>query len=612
MASESPSFSLDSHEMRCLSVVKPMTFLMAAEFDIFLAATKARDAELKIVFPPVQSEYRKALQLCANRFQLTASGNDCGPITITGVAVLPLLRYSDFLPGLLHLDEILSVGQVRISRTEPKSTGTAANNSFEACCIDYKQFDDEPKFEAASFYNTIDKGLPMATMAHLIRFEVSKIASASEAVKSFQRFSHWNQFDLRWDDEESKRAAVIVMPSTADVHEIFDRYEDEDTGDDAPVLFRLRPVAPCAHVPYLEDALIRRLREHTWDAVVASWAADPRNRAGVPVVVVSNLAQSSAIQDLLAPFGKANVVEASLVMESGPHKRRKLYLQLDTPEAARSALALDGQRIALPGKPVVRVTVAPPYMTVSRRGHLLSSTTASRSPSPQAEPVTTPGRDHAVAADESHKSAAKKARRGSEKGKKEESPGADNRAKDVRRGSPQAAPTQAPADNGRDAHHTGREGSAKKEGKKEQPKKDAPTAKGAKSTSPAMGSAEPSAEVPPMVREYTSKPDSDTPSSGMGTKLNSDAAPFVPGGNSSFGAMPPPPYNTPANLPAPPPYVPPPAYGMPPLAGLVPPPYRSPPAYSAPPPYLGGSPQAGPANAPPPPPYNDGVPPQKP
>jgi hypothetical protein len=652
---ESPSYCLDSHEMRCLSVVKPMTFMMAAEFDIFLAATKARDEALCITFPPLQAEYRRALHFCATRFQLQVTQDDGkGPIVVAGKAKLPLLRYVDFLPGLLHLDEILNVAHAKLTRTEPKPKEGQSNNNtfdFDACCADYAQFrDEEPKFEASAFFHTIDLGLPLATMAHLLRFEVAKIASPTDAVKSFQRFTLWNTFDLRWDDEDTKQAAVIVMPSTADVHDIFDKYEDEATDDEATVLFRLRPVAPCAHVPYLEDALIRRLRDQGWDEVRALWEKEPRFVNGVPVVVVGGLATpSSSLNELVAPFGKAAIVDASLYIESGPHKRRKLYIQFSTPDAARAALELDGQRIAsLPGKPVVRVQVAPPHLSPPRRGHLLASTSNSRSPSPQAERVS-PVPEYSPKPGEEKKG---RNRRDSEKRKErggqspppaispartkepqqqqhEQAPANEAHNRKTEKGaspgakpakassrSPQQASTHPPA-----THDESMPSRAMNGGK-------APSAGNLKLPQArperGMGSTQHTSEsIDPMERQSTGKPEVNNDSltsqpSAASIKLNTNATPFVPSrsspGMSFAGAPPPPPYMSPGvGAAAPPPYVPPPPAYMAMMPGITgappPPPYVSPPAYASaapmppPPPYMaaaGGSPQV---TSMPPPPY---------
>jgi len=631
---DSPSYTLDSHELRFLSVVKPMTFLMAAEMDLFLAATKARGDTITVRFPALPVEYRRALGHCAARFGLTtdpappAEGAPAStsPVVVKGPAKLPLLRYADFLPGRLHVDEVLSVAHMKIDRTEPRPSAHAtadAPHDYDACCVDYARYEgDEPKFEAGSFFLTLDLGLPLATMAHILRFEVAKIAAPADAVKSFQRFSHWQKFDLRWDDEDTKQAAVVVLPSTADVHDIFDRYEDEPTDDNATLLFRLYPVAPCTHVPYLEDALVRRVREQQWAEVKAMWAADKRF-VPAPTLVVSNLSAHGSLQDLLGPFGARDVVtDASLVMEDGPHKRRKLYISFSTPEAARAALALDGQRVAgLPGKPVVRVQVAPPHVSPNRRGNLLS-TLRSRSPSPQSGAASPPepakkGKKNEKTADA--KPAADTGK-GRDKGSKSRSPQAGPAAPPqdgkpepaMNRKGPKHAEKEpaapAAADSGKNAAGKAAEKPAAKPAPKPAPKE---TGKGKGKHADPEGMATPEASSePPMQRESTARPDdasggrSSAEAAASMTRLNSGAAPFIPkmgSPNASFTGPPPPPpsYNaTPlAGAAAAPP--PPPPYSQSPGAGPMPPPYGMPP-----PPAYGTSPiGAGAPTMPPPPPY---------
>jgi hypothetical protein len=404
-AIDSPSWSLDSHELRCLSVVRPMTFMMAIEYDMFLCATHVGSGSFTLSFPTVAPTFRKLLFFCAARFQLTATGaaggdadadaEAAGPITVSGSARLPLLRYVDFLPGNFHLDEILSIAHVKLANTNPKQAAGAQKNAFEASAIDYGAYGaDEPTFDASSFFFTIEQGLPLATMGHLLRFEVVQRATTADAIKSFQRFSGWKRFDLRWDDETEKRCGVVAFPGIADVHDIFEHYEDEESDDDcATLLFRIRPVAQCAHVPYLEDVLVRRLRQQHWAKVLELWEASPAVKA---TVVVQSIAQPTPIAELLVPF--RNVAEATLVMDDTPHKRRRLFITFKDPEAARDALNLDFQRIqTLPGRPAFRIQVAPPYMSATRRGNVLSTFNPAApdegSVSPQATSISPPPED---------------------------------------------------------------------------------------------------------------------------------------------------------------------------------------------------------------------------
>ena len=324
-------------------------------------------------FPLLAPSYTTLLQRCANRFGLTvekiASAEENGALVVKGLATIPLLRYIDFLPGSLHVDEILSSFNVT-PISHPLPLASAADFVFRASAIQYRDYVEEPANDVHGLgcYLTLDRGLPLATLGHLIRFSIRENRTLAQAIKSFQEFSGWQKFDLRWDNEADKRAGVMVMPTISDASDLFERYEDEESDSDEDTLpFSIRPVAPCTPVPYMEDAILKKLRAHHWDRIVEFWKEFPTTRG---VVVVTNCHDRPSLDDVLKLFEGLPVVEAMMVIDSSPQKRPRVFVTFADTDAARAALDMDGKN--LHGKPL-RVAVSPPYHDASRRGTVVTT-----------------------------------------------------------------------------------------------------------------------------------------------------------------------------------------------------------------------------------------------
>lgn len=369
-------YGLDSLELKALSVPSSLRFLLGVEYDVVLSVTEAGARRpFRLHFPVLSSAFRKLLALCASRFGLSCEHSPSGSL-LSGVAVMPVLRYADYLPGSLHVGEILECLQVSPAHSvrrwsggdaEAAESSAAGYYEFEASFIDYSEFNSDSSLEdvhGQGFYLMLDYGLCLATHGHLIGIQFHKDWDATQALREFQEFSGWEKFDLRFQDEQQKHeGGVIVMPSIQDVTDLLERYEDEDSDDEGDLLpFILRPVAPLVPVPALEDSALRRLRDQYWTEVEQHWAGVP---GSCNTVVVFNLYENATLEELLLFFSELPIVSSELVEDNSPMRRRRLFLELKTAEAAQKALKVDGRNTR---GSTLRVQVAPPYISASRRG----------------------------------------------------------------------------------------------------------------------------------------------------------------------------------------------------------------------------------------------------
>ena len=385
-ATATHSYGLDQLELRALSMPSTLLFLLGVEYDIFLCVTRVGGrTPFTVRFPPVAPQYRRLLALCAERFGLrcddstTAEG---GGSCVKGTAKVPLLRYADFLPGQLHMDEILSALNVQGARQALPVAGE--ENVFAATFISYEAFSSDDALNESTglgHYLQLEYGLSLATQGHLIEFTVSDPhVSSADAVASFQLFCGWTKFDLRFEDDRLKRKGVLVMPSVQDAIDIFEKYEDEDSDDDEDSLpFALRPVGPLTAVPFVEDSQLRKLRSHHWNLVVKFWQSFPRTKN---CIVVSNLYEKAQLDEIVKIFDGLRISASALVADSSPFQRRRAFITFADSDAAREALGFDGKNTH--GK-ALRMQVSPPYIDDTRRGAPVRS--RSCSPSPQMSPM---------------------------------------------------------------------------------------------------------------------------------------------------------------------------------------------------------------------------------
>lgn len=389
------SYGLDALELRALSMPSTLLFLLGVEYDIFRCVTRISDrTPFTVRFPAVGPQFRKLLALCAARFGLRtedvpAGRSPASGVQVVGTATVPLLRYADFLPGQLHMDEILAALGVHGAKLDvsPVAGEDGAANIFAASFISYAPFlSDDALGDAAcslGHYLQLEYGLSLATHSHLVEFVITdRTVSPSDAVAAFQLFCGWTKFDLRFQDDRHKRRGVLVMPSVQDAIDIFEKYEDEDSDEEDCLPFSLRPVCPMTAVPFMEDSQLRKMRQQHWPLVVKFWQgfASTRN-----CIVVSNLYDKAQLEDVLKIFDGLKITASALVSDNSPFQRRRAFITFADGDAAREALGLDGKNTH--GK-ALRMQASPPYIDDTRRGTPVRS--RSCSPSPQVAPSMMP------------------------------------------------------------------------------------------------------------------------------------------------------------------------------------------------------------------------------
>lgn len=384
-------YAIDALELKALSVPPALLFLLGVECDAALCMTTVgTKRKVSIQFPALGDQAKRLLELCALRLGLKCSHGPASS-TVEGVGSLPPLRYVDFLPGQLHMDEVLGSFGITKPRTQPTAV-SGCPNAFVASFIDYTPYATDDVFadlhNGQGYCMTIERGLSLATHSHLvsIRFKGGKGAS-SENIRQFQRYCGWNTFDLRFDDESPKCATgVVVMPSVQDAMDLFEKYEDEDSDDeDTDALrFAIRPVAPLVPVPFVEDAQLRKFRQASWSYVVDYWNQFPKTKH---CVVVSNLYDKAALPEILKLFDGLSIASSTLVEDGSPFRRRRAFVVFVDAATCREALGMDGKNTH--GK-ALRIQVSPPFVDASRRGTVVRS--RSPSPSPMLTPATKSGR----------------------------------------------------------------------------------------------------------------------------------------------------------------------------------------------------------------------------
>lgn len=378
---------LDPLELKALSVPTSLLFLLGVEYDLFLAINRVgvkRAAHIE--FPLFGSIGQKLLEFCATRFHLQVQHDTVKNRSVaSGIAKIPLLRYADYLPGQLHVDELLSSFGIKKLLSQPTPHPTATEpNWFLASFISYEPYTGKDEaFDDASglgYYLALEQGLSLATHGHLVavKFHVKGLSSSkqlSDCVRDFQRFCGWQTFDLRFEDEVVRRSGIVVMPTIQDAVDLFEKYEDEDSdgeGDDMALSFSIRPVGALVPVPYIEDASIRKFRVQHWSKVLQFWETFPKTKF---CIVVQNLFDRASLADILKLFEGLKIADSSLVEDHSPFRRRRAFVTFATEESAKEALQLDGKNTH--GK-ALRIQVSPPYVDHNRRGTVVKS----RSPSP--------------------------------------------------------------------------------------------------------------------------------------------------------------------------------------------------------------------------------------
>ncbi|CAD2216709.1 hypothetical protein AGDE_12762 [Angomonas deanei] len=372
MSHRHKSIDIDSLQLKALSVPSSLRFLLGVEYDVVLCVTEVGGRKFSLNFPVVAETFRKLLSLCACRFMLECRHTEQGSV-LTGTAVMPLLRYADYIPGALHVGELMECLLSREERANKPTKRSGEKDVFDACLLDYaNEFTSDAclnDVHGLGFYLTQDYGLSMASHRHLVELHFHEDWDVNEALREFQEFSGWEKFDLRFfDDENKKKGGIVVFPSVQDACDLLDKYEDEDSDDEGDLLsFYLRPVCPLVPVPFIEDALLRKLRDQHWQEILAFWERFPKTKN---LVVLFNLYDGATLEEVLSFIEDVPIEFAVMVEDASPAKRRRVFVKLANPDATKKVLAVDGR--STKGK-TLRVHVSPPYISKERWGTVLCS-----------------------------------------------------------------------------------------------------------------------------------------------------------------------------------------------------------------------------------------------
>ncbi|KAJ9456095.1 hypothetical protein DIPPA_14281 [Diplonema papillatum] len=225
-------------------------------------------------FPPMTPFHRRLVSDCALRYGLESismgKGDDRYIVTLKTDAktVVPMLQYHHALPTNMMKEKLhLALGYKR--KKCPPSTGYSSINGQ---IIDCKQLTNNENFKPYHpskqqdydrsdwmrlVYDTVRKGLPVATHAHIVEV---RIANPKQEVGQFQELQKFlGPFHVRWlDDDRSTGIGVVVYPSVPSASNCLDRFEDED--DEGGLPFRLYPFAPHVFGPYIDEQAIRRYK----------------------------------------------------------------------------------------------------------------------------------------------------------------------------------------------------------------------------------------------------------------------------------------------------------------------------------------------------------------
>lgn len=404
---------LTSIELKAISVPQSLLFLLSIEYDMFLCITTSgiKKPFTLTLNQKLAPTYRFLLENGAKRFGLSVvHGESSSTIVSDGTSgKMPLLRYVDYIPGSLHVDELLDCFGVN-TKALPRQAKPLANNndgtaSYEACFTDYSPYSNDDAFHdvhGCGFYLTLDMGLSLATHSHLLQvtFREDPIASSAgkkngravsppaaangsayaASLAAFLKFSGWEKLDLRFEDE-SKKYAVIVLPSTQDANDLLEKYENEESDNEVDdmadatiataaafrVPFHIRPIASTVSVPYIEDSVLRKLRAQHWPKIEAFW--NTKCAVSKNTIAISNLYEGVTLEEVLKLFN-GSVISASMAEDESPQKRRRVFVTFATSDDTKDALTLDGKNTH--GKSL-KIHAAPPYVDISRRGKIIAT-----------------------------------------------------------------------------------------------------------------------------------------------------------------------------------------------------------------------------------------------
>jgi hypothetical protein len=285
---------------------------------------------------------------------------------------MPLLSYYDYIPTPLPI----SVFHRLFGR-----------------CVEVDVREEFPTPSSSDFlfwyYRTLDCGFALASHAHLVCVTFTH----PDGITELQEYTKTSRLSYRWVDYKTRTSAVIVMRSVSEATELFELYEDEESGSDSEFHFVLRPVGSAIVAPYIEDTQLRKLRSTHWNVILTQWAAF---KCDSLTIVAFNMNEKFTIQDLEKSLEGIPIVSITIVSEGLRLARRVAYVTLHDHAGVRAALDRDGRNVH--GK-ALRIQMMPPTYEYNRHGTVLSTKTyASAAPKIEgAPPVQAPPKYNAQA-----------------------------------------------------------------------------------------------------------------------------------------------------------------------------------------------------------------------
>eukprot|EP01064_Diplonema_japonicum_P020191 TRINITY_DN2931_c0_g1_i1.p1 TRINITY_DN2931_c0_g1~~TRINITY_DN2931_c0_g1_i1.p1 ORF type:complete len:442 (+),score=109.13 TRINITY_DN2931_c0_g1_i1:1500-2825(+) len=231
--------------------------------------------------PPMVPFHRRIASDCARRHGLEAisMGNGCERHVVIlkteDTVVTPLLQYTDALPCSMSKDKLhMALGYKKKASTY--TTGYVSVTGQIMDCRVLTEADSLKPFHASKqdsdrsdwmrFVNdTVRKGLPIATHAHIVEVRVENPKNDVGQFAELQRFL--GPFHVRWvgddgGDDRGSGVGVIVYPSVPSANNCLDRFEDEDDPD-STLPFKLYPFAPYVFGPFIDDQSTKRFRHES-------------------------------------------------------------------------------------------------------------------------------------------------------------------------------------------------------------------------------------------------------------------------------------------------------------------------------------------------------------
>eukprot|EP00755_Sulcionema_specki_P022552 Sspe_Gene.76798::Locus_47976_Transcript_1_1_Confidence_1.000_Length_2277::g.76798::m.76798 len=265
------------YELHALAFPRDVNLVFLIEEDIEYFVKSCPYSGLR--FPPMISFHRRLVSECASRHGLLSMSLGDGEdryVVVYGKenAFEPMLHYWDAIPTNMNKDKLMAAhGCKRRVGRPPQVTETVPLFEEGLECLSLvsceyyrpyhasKQHDVDRVDWMRLVHETVRKGLPVATHAHIVEVRMTNTEDTGQYAE-LQRFL--GPFNVRWlDDDRHTGIGIIVYPSVPAANNCLDRFEDEyDTVEDTDeaMPFHLYPFAAHVFGPYIHDQAIRRFQ----------------------------------------------------------------------------------------------------------------------------------------------------------------------------------------------------------------------------------------------------------------------------------------------------------------------------------------------------------------